>query len=68
MRKYTLTTVDKLKDGDTFLKEDDLNEIVYTVLELKCSVRGKVYVKKGSLKMTDICGTNESIIFLGNGK
>ena len=67
MKKYTMTTVDKLVVGDTFLKENDQNEIVYTVLELKCSVRGKFYVKKGDLKMTDICGSNESIIFLNHG-
>jgi len=67
MQKYTMTTVDKLVVGDTFLKENDHNEIVYTVLELKCSVKGKVYVKKGNLKMTDMCGSNESIIFLSHG-
>lgn len=68
MQKYTMTTVDKLVVGDTFLKENDQNEIVYTVLELKCSVKGKVYVRKGNLKMTDICGINEPIIFLSHGK
>ena len=62
-----MTTVDKLVVGDTFLKENDHNEIVYTVLELKCSVKGKVYVKKGNLKMTDMVGSNESIIFLSHG-
>jgi hypothetical protein len=67
MKKYTMTSVDKLNPGDTFLKEGDLNEIVYTVLDLKCHTKGKVYVKKGDLKMTDMVDVNESIIFLSHG-
>jgi len=68
MKKYTLTPVDKLKVGDTFLKDDDPHEILYKVLPLRCSVKDKYYVQKGDLKMTDIVDINEPIIFLSNGK
>lgn len=67
MKKYTMTNVDKLSVGDTFIKDGDTNEIVYTVLPLKCSVKGYVYVRKGKLKITDMVSIKESIIFLSHG-
>ena len=62
-----MTNVDKLEVGDIFIKDGDTNEIPYKILPLKCSVKGKVYVKKGNLKMTDMVGINESIIFISHG-
>lgn len=64
MKKYTLTSIDKLKPGDQFVKQDDKNEIVFTVLDLNSNSRVKFYARKGDLKMTDIVDVNEPIIFL----
>lgn len=68
MRKYTITTIDKLQPGDQFVKQDDKNEVVFTVSVLKCFTKGKFYAIKGELKMTDIVDKNESIIFLRSAK
>lgn len=67
MKKYTLTTVDRLNIGDTFLKENDVNEVVYTKLGLKNPAPKKFYVRKGELKWPDIMKDNEPIIFLNHG-
>ena len=68
MNKYTLTTLKDLKPGDLFLKENDPHEIIYEVLEAKCTYKGLLYVKKGDLKMWDMLGQNQSVIFLKHGK
>ena len=64
MKKYTLITIDKLKPGDQFVKQNDKNEIVFTVLNLNSNSSVKFYAKKGELKMTDIIDIKESIIFI----
>lgn len=67
MRKYTITSIDKLKPGDQFVKEGDVNEIVFTVLDMPHK-EASYYVRKGELRMTDIVNKKESIIFLRHGK
>jgi len=67
MKKYTLTTLDRLKSGDTFLKENDKNEIVYEVSPVKCSYGGMLFVKKGDLRLPDMLPKRQSVIFLKHG-
>ena len=67
MKKYTITNIDKLRVGDTFVKDGDVNDIVFTVMELKCSIKGKYYARKGELRMPDIVDINEPLIFLKHG-
>lgn len=62
MRHNTLTTVRDLKPGDRFSKED--GDIIYTVLDKKCTIKGQRYVRKGDLKMTDIIDLKKTVIFL----
>lgn len=64
MRRYTLTTLDQLKAGDTFLKENDKNEIVYEVSLVKCAFGGMLFVKKGDLRLPDMLPKKQSVIFL----
>lgn len=66
--KYTLTTIDKLKPGDQFVKQKDKSETVFTVLDLNSNSRVKFYARKGDLKMTDIVDVKEPIIFLRHEK
>jgi len=68
MIRFTLTTIDKLKPGDVFLKQDDRSQTEFTVLELKSGTKGKFYARKGVLKMTDIIDIKEQIIFLRHKK
>lgn len=66
MIPFTLTTVADLQPGDTFYKyNDDATEpCVYTVLDRKCSIQGKRYVRKGSIMMTDIINKKLEVVFL----
>lgn len=68
MKRYTMTNIDKLKEGDTFLKENDPHEIVFTVMGLKCNMKDKYYARKGELRMPDIVDINEPLIFLKHGQ
>lgn len=62
MLHNTLTTVRDLKPGDVFIKEGA--GIEYTVLNLPCSIKGKRYVRKGDLLMTDIIDLKLTVIYL----
>jgi len=68
MTRYTLTTLDKLKAGDTFVKENDEKEIVYEVSPVKCAYGGMLFVKKGELRLPDMLRKGQSVIFLKHSK
>lgn len=68
MRRYTLTTLSKLKHGDIFLKEDDKLDIVYEVSPQPCAYGGFLFVKKGDLRMPDMLRKNQAVIFLKHKK
>ena len=67
MRRYTLTVLEKLKHGDTFLKENYKHEIVYEVSSVACAYAGMLFVKKGDLKSSDMLEKRQSVIFLKHG-
>lgn len=67
MQKYTLTTLDKLKSGDLFVKENDKHEIVYQVSPVACAYGGFLFVKKGDLMLPDMLKKNQAVIFLKHG-
>ena len=68
MKKFTLTTVDKLSPGDQFLKEGDKLKIVYTVSERQKKSKVLFYVQKGDNRFPDLTNINEQIIYLGKKK
>jgi len=65
MKKYTLTTADKLQIGDTFVKPEDPLEIIYTVLNMNCK-KSRIFVKKGNNMMPDIIHKKKQVIFLNH--
>ena len=64
MKRYTLATLSRLKPGDTFYKDGDQTEVMYTVLPNKCAYGGMRYVRKGELRMTDMLKKRQGVIFL----
>lgn len=68
MKKYTLTNIDHLKPGDQFIKENDPNEIVYTIMDMESHTNRFKYCKKGELMMNDKVQRNETLIYLGQKK
>ena len=64
MKKYTMTTLNDLRPGDSFYKDGDMNEIVYVVSDVKCTYHGMRYVRKGELKLADMLPGRQNVIFL----
>lgn len=64
MKRYTLTTLCKLKPGDSFYKDNDNSEIVYIVSHVPCSYGGMRFVIKGELRMADMLPKRQGVIFL----
>lgn len=64
MKHFTMTTLCKLKPGDTFYKDGDKLEIVYTVSSTPCAYGGMLYVKKGELMFPDMLPKRQGVIFL----